>query len=474
MRDIFRRRRMWRPRPDAQGLLRRRHHRRRLARPGHRLLPARARDHRRLRPREELHRLGRGRAQHDDPALELQDARGRALLRREREALRGPLAGAQLQPALLAVRPPHARALRPRDVRDGQPRRGQPPAGHRLAADRPRRGQAPGARPCTSGRRRDLSDHGRALPPARRHHPPRRRGLGPGPRRRRGRRGDPPLHRGHSASSARNGRVDAVRTNRGTIRAGQVVNCTAGWSTLLCDMAGVGAADHHPHPAGVRDRAGQAAARRGHRLLADARLHLADRPRRVPHGRRDRAVDDLPDAGHAELPAGGHAPHARALPPARARAAAALVGRACATSAPTTARSSARPRSRTSTSAPAGAPTASRPRRSSARRWPSSSTPAARPTSSPPSRSSASTRTGSSPSSPPPPSATNRPWSHREEQPRDRTGRGPQADRADRRGGRPRGRGVRALRALQGEDRPRRARPHAATRPTASSCASPA
>jgi sarcosine oxidase, subunit beta len=36
-----------------------------------------------------------------------------------------------------------------------------------------------------------------------------------------------------------NGRVDAVRTNRGTIRAGQVLNCTAGWSTLISDMAGV-------------------------------------------------------------------------------------------------------------------------------------------------------------------------------------------------------------------------------------------
>ncbi|MEA2255093.1 MAG: sarcosine oxidase, subunit beta [Solirubrobacteraceae bacterium] len=35
------------------------------------------------------------------------------------------------------------------------------------------------------------------------------------------------------------GRIDAVRTNRGTIRAGQVINCTAGWSTLICDMAGV-------------------------------------------------------------------------------------------------------------------------------------------------------------------------------------------------------------------------------------------
>jgi sarcosine oxidase, subunit beta len=36
-----------------------------------------------------------------------------------------------------------------------------------------------------------------------------------------------------------NGRIDAVRTNRGTIRAGQVLNCTAGWSSLISDMAGV-------------------------------------------------------------------------------------------------------------------------------------------------------------------------------------------------------------------------------------------
>jgi sarcosine oxidase, subunit beta len=36
-----------------------------------------------------------------------------------------------------------------------------------------------------------------------------------------------------------NGRVDAVRTNRGTIKAGQVLNCTAGWSTLISDMADV-------------------------------------------------------------------------------------------------------------------------------------------------------------------------------------------------------------------------------------------
>jgi sarcosine oxidase, subunit beta len=35
------------------------------------------------------------------------------------------------------------------------------------------------------------------------------------------------------------GRVTAVRTNRGTVRAGTVLSCTAGWSSELCAMAGV-------------------------------------------------------------------------------------------------------------------------------------------------------------------------------------------------------------------------------------------
>ncbi len=36
-----------------------------------------------------------------------------------------------------------------------------------------------------------------------------------------------------------NGRADAVLTNRGRVKAGTVINCTAGWSTLISDMAGV-------------------------------------------------------------------------------------------------------------------------------------------------------------------------------------------------------------------------------------------
>src|ERR1700716_2400814 len=37
-----------------------------------------------------------------------------------------------------------------------------------------------------------------------------------------------------------NGRITSVRTNRGPVKAGQVISATAGWSTLVCDMAGVG------------------------------------------------------------------------------------------------------------------------------------------------------------------------------------------------------------------------------------------
>jgi sarcosine oxidase, subunit beta len=37
-----------------------------------------------------------------------------------------------------------------------------------------------------------------------------------------------------------NGRVEAVHTNRGTVKTNVVLSCTAGWSTLVADMAGVG------------------------------------------------------------------------------------------------------------------------------------------------------------------------------------------------------------------------------------------
>ena len=80
------------------------------------------------------------------------------------------------------------------------------------------------------------------------------------------------------------------------------------------------APDLDEHPPGLRHRAGQAVPRRRDRLVADARLHLADRPRRVPDGlrrssrtRRSRSkgtfpfIESLADAHARALPAAGTA-----------------------------------------------------------------------------------------------------------------------------------------------------------------------
>ena len=102
------------PRPRPQVELRRRHHRRRRARPGHGLLPGQApRRQADRRARPQLHGRGRLRPQHHHHPLQLPDARGRPLLRGEREAVRDALAGPQLQHAVLPARAPDAGPLRP-------------------------------------------------------------------------------------------------------------------------------------------------------------------------------------------------------------------------------------------------------------------------------------------------------------------------------------------------------------------------
>jgi sarcosine oxidase subunit beta len=54
-------------------------------------------------------------------------------------------------------------------------------------------------------------------------------------------RGGAELHQNTEVTGLRrsNGRVTEVQTNRGTIKAGTVLNCTAGWSTLISQMADV-------------------------------------------------------------------------------------------------------------------------------------------------------------------------------------------------------------------------------------------
>src|SRR5207253_9753010 len=42
-----------------------------------------------------------------------------------------------------------------------------------------------------------------------------------------------------TAINVENGKVTGVETNRGRIACNTVISCVAGWSTLVCDMAGV-------------------------------------------------------------------------------------------------------------------------------------------------------------------------------------------------------------------------------------------
>ena len=193
----------------AEEALRRRHRRRRLARPRDRVLPRDPpRHHRRRDPREELHRLGRGRAQHDDHPLELPHARGRRVLHGERQALREALRRSRLQHDVLAARALHAGPLRPVARRAERARRGEQAPRHRQPRDRPAGGEE--ALPADPHRRgRDLADPGRALPPAGRDHPARRRRLGLRQAGRPPRRRDPPGRRGDGLR--RQGRQGARR-----------------------------------------------------------------------------------------------------------------------------------------------------------------------------------------------------------------------------------------------------------------------
>ena len=159
--------------------------------------------------------IGAGRvgAQHDHHPLELPHAGGHALLHREREAVRDALAGPELQHAVLAARPPDPGPLRPLGEHDDGAGRGEPAARRRLAGDLPGRDQ--GARADARRLRPpDVPDPGGALPPARRHHPPRRGGVGLRQGGRPARRRDPPLHRGdrhHPPERARHRHRDEPR-----------------------------------------------------------------------------------------------------------------------------------------------------------------------------------------------------------------------------------------------------------------------
>jgi sarcosine oxidase subunit beta len=222
-----------------------------------------------------------------------------------------------------------------------------------------------------AGARRRLSGEGALYHPPGGIIRPRRGGLGVGERR--GRRAAPrstPYRKVTDRAPPTGAPLGGSR-RRASDRGGHVVSTTAGWSSIGRAMAGVELPITHAHPPGLRDRAAEAAARLVVCLLPDARLHLADRPRRVPDRGRDRALDHLPQQGTADLPPGGaratrssssHSWSARAISGA---------GRGSGDITPDYSPILGRTEVEGFLVSAGGAPTASRPRRSSARPWPS-------------------------------------------------------------------------------------------------------
>ena len=315
MKDIFFRKEILKRPGAAEEALRRRHRRRRLARPRDRVLPGDPpRHHERRGAREELHRVGRSRAQHDDHPLELPHARGGSVLHRERQALREALCRSRLQHDVLAARAFHAGSLGPFARGAERTCRGEQAAGHRQPRDRPA-GSEEALPPDPHRRGRDVADPGRALPPAGRDHPARRRRLGlrqaGGPARGR----DPPGCRGDGLR--RQGREGLRRQDE---PGRHLVRHRPQRHRRLVDAGrspgGRAAADHRVDPAGVRDRAREAVPRQDHRLGADAHLLLPDRSRRVPDRGRGRAVSDLLEQGHVPVHRVRLPAHPRALPAA--------------------------------------------------------------------------------------------------------------------------------------------------------------
>ena len=218
VKDIFLRRRVLPEPRRAQAALRRRDRRRRLARPRDRVLPrALPRHHERRDPREELHRLGRRRPEHDHHPCRT-TARRRARRSTRRASTLYEKLSAELDFNLMFSQHGHFTLAHSDRSLVVQHERAEVNKllGIDEPRDRPRRGEA--ALPPDQRRRgRHLADPRRAVPPAGRDHPPRRRRLGlrEAGRARRG----IEIHQGVEVTGfdVRDGRCHGVRTTKGDI-----------------------------------------------------------------------------------------------------------------------------------------------------------------------------------------------------------------------------------------------------------------
>ena len=185
----------------------------------------------------------------------------------------------------------------------------------------------PGARPVGPA---SLPGARGPLPPAGRHHPPRRGRLGLRATGRGAGRGHPPEHRGHRHRAGRRpcrGRLHAGRPDRR--RDGRERDRRLG----LDDRrdGGPAAPDRDPSAPGARDRTPEALPRPGARLRDAPRLRQPDRPRRARHRLGDRSLRLVQPALDAPVRGDLRSPRPGAAPERGRRQGPAAVGRESAT-----------------------------------------------------------------------------------------------------------------------------------------------
>ena len=130
------------------------------------------------------------------------------------------------------------------------------------------------------------------------------------------------IHQGVEVTGHRRSRTAAASASRRTrarSRAGIVMSAVAGWTTQITDMAGIETPiTNHPLQAFVTEPVKPML----HKIIVSAgpaRVRLADRPRRVPDRRGDRAVHDVQHALDVHVHASTRRANALELVPFLAR-----------------------------------------------------------------------------------------------------------------------------------------------------------
>ena len=300
----------------AQGELRRRHHRRRGPRVGGGVLPrARPRRDGRRGVGEGVHRRRRHRAQHHDHPLQLPDARGREVLRRERPAVRRTCR--RTSTSTCSTRSA-ATSPWPTPTPSMRTMRWRAEVNKHLGVDSEVVGPEDVEKACPPI---DLTCGGHAPILGALYHPPgaiaRHDAVAWGYGRGADRRGVE-IHQNTEVTGidVRDGRVVGVRTNRGYVaHRRRCSRPSPAGRRGITDMVGVRTPLIDPSAAGLRDRAAEALAGPDHRLGQPAHLRQPVLARRTGHGRRrSTPTSCISTRSTLDFVGGARGAHARFVP----------------------------------------------------------------------------------------------------------------------------------------------------------------